>query len=196
MFFAKIREKRELFRSGFSKASWREIRKVGKLESLRANLPVPPEGIEIPAAGRSITKDMLDFELEELNQSTDWREVLLRHLKLTKPRTNAAKQAEDEFDGWLPRIMAVDGLESEDLPRIHGKLIALGFLKFQLASRGTGVVYQISPAGRQALSGQPAAPSWWRPRFPAKRTTRTPRQKRPIKPLSPAHFAADHFLGG
>lgn len=94
---------------------------------------------------------MLDFELEELNQGTEWREVLAAYLSAHE----AAKASQDEFDGWLPRIMTVEGLEAEDLPRLHGKLIAIGFLKFQLASRGTGVVYQISPAGRQALSDQP-----------------------------------------
>lgn len=95
---------------------------------------------------------MLDFELEELNQSTDWRDVLSAYLDAHQAAHAAAKNTEEGFDGWLPRIMAVEGIETEDLPRIHGKLIALGFLKFQLASRGTGVVYQISPAGRQALN--------------------------------------------
>jgi hypothetical protein len=95
---------------------------------------------------------MLDFELEDLNQNAEWRDVLAAYLSAHE----AARQSEAEFDGWLPRIMAVEGLESEDLPRIHGKLIAIGFLKFQLASRGMGVVYQISPAGRQALCDQPS----------------------------------------
>lgn len=95
---------------------------------------------------------MLDFEMEELNESTDWREVLAGYLHAHQSAQAAAKNTEEGFDGWLPRIMDVEGLESEDLPRLHGKLIALGFLKFQLASRGTGVVYQISPAGRQALN--------------------------------------------
>ncbi len=91
---------------------------------------------------------MLDFEIEELNQATDWRDVLAAY----QSAHDTAKSSNEEFDGWLPRIMNVAGLEDEDLPRIHGKLIALGFLKFQLAGRGTGVVYQISPAGREALA--------------------------------------------
>ncbi len=95
---------------------------------------------------------MLDFEIEELNETTEWREVLAAY----QSAHETAKASAEEFDGWLPRIMSVDGLDDEELPRLHGKLIALGFLKFQLAGRGTGVVYQISPAGRQALANLPS----------------------------------------
>lgn len=95
-----------------------------------------------------MTRDMLDFELKELNQTTDWRLMLSAY----QSAQEAAKNSEAEFDGWLPRIMSVEGLDDESLPKLHGKLIAFGFLKFQLASRGTGVVYQISPAGREALN--------------------------------------------
>ncbi len=95
---------------------------------------------------------MLDFELEELKQNTHWRDVLAAYQSAQESALQQAKTSETEFDGWLPRIMLVEGLDENDLPRIHGKLIAWGFLKFQLASRGTGVVYQLSPAGRQALN--------------------------------------------
>ena len=104
-----------------------------------------------------MTRNMLDFELKELNETADWRGVLSAY----QSALDAAKATQAEFDGWLPRIMSVEGLDDESLPRLHGKLIALGFLKFQLASREAGVVYQISPAGRQALNNPTAtfAPS-------------------------------------
>lgn len=95
---------------------------------------------------------MLDFELEELQQNSDWRAVLSSYQAAHHAAQAAAKTSDQEFDGWLPRIMSVEELDDESLPRIHGKLIAWGFLKFQLASRGTGVVYQISPSGREALA--------------------------------------------
>jgi len=95
---------------------------------------------------------MLDFELEELKQNTDWRAVLSAYQEAHHAAQLAAKTSDQEFDGWLPRVMSVEGLDEESLPRIHGKLIAWGFLKFQLAGRGTGVVYQISPAGRKILA--------------------------------------------
>jgi hypothetical protein len=100
-----------------------------------------------------MTRDMLDFELKELNQSMDWRSVLAAY----QSAQDAAKNSEAEFDGWLPRIVSIVGVDDEALPKLHGKLIALGFLKFQLASRESGVVYQISPAGREALNNQMGA---------------------------------------
>ena len=95
---------------------------------------------------------MLDFELDELQQNADWQAVLSAYRDAHQTAQAAAKTTDQEFDGWSPRIMSVEGLADETLPRIHGKLIAWGFLKFQLAGRGAGVVYQISPAGRQALA--------------------------------------------
>ena len=95
---------------------------------------------------------MLDFELDELQQNADWQAVLSAYRDAHRAAHAAAKTTDQEFDGWSPRIMSVEGLADETLPRIHGKLIAWGFLKFQLAGRGAGVVYQISPAGRQALA--------------------------------------------
>ena len=93
---------------------------------------------------------MIDFELAELNQDSQWRDLLdaysAEHLK--------AKSRNPEFDGWVPRLKSVEGIEDEQLPRLHGKLIAVGFLKFQLAGRMSGVWYQLSPLGKQALNQQ------------------------------------------
>lgn len=57
-----------------------------------------------------------------------------------------------EHDGWLPRLHDVEGVIEEHVPRIHGKLIALGFLKFQITGRTSGVVYQVTGQARKALS--------------------------------------------
>ena len=43
------------------------------------------------------------------------------------------------------------GLAPEQLSAIHGKLIALGMLKFEIGSRADGVQYQLTTLGRQAL---------------------------------------------
>lgn len=66
-------------------------------------------------------------------------------------RTAAAKAAAEEFDGWLERIDSLPGLTPEMLTRLHGQLIALGFLKFEISGRCIGLRYQIGPRGRQAL---------------------------------------------
>lgn len=61
-------------------------------------------------------------------------------------------------DGWLDRFHEVRGVETGELSRLHGKLIALGLLDFQLSDRTGGMRYQVTPAGFQALredQGQP-----------------------------------------
>ncbi|MFM7161823.1 MAG: hypothetical protein ACKO3P_15825 [Planctomycetaceae bacterium] len=52
---------------------------------------------------------------------------------------------------WLPRLGAMPGVEQSSLSAIHGKLIALGMLRCDLGDRVEGLVYQLSPLGRQAL---------------------------------------------
>jgi hypothetical protein len=54
-------------------------------------------------------------------------------------------------DGWVDRITEIEGVVSEQLSRMHGKLIALGLLEFELGDRTGGMRYQISLLGRQAL---------------------------------------------
>ena len=69
----------------------------------------------------------------------------------------AAKAAGDEdpqepgFDGWLERLNTLDDFSSEELTQLHGQLIALGFLKFEISGRSVGLRYQISPRGKQAM---------------------------------------------
>lgn len=53
---------------------------------------------------------------------------------------------------WLTRIHHFEGLAREDLSKIHGRLIAYGFLKCDLAERTAEVVYQVTLAGKQLLN--------------------------------------------
>jgi len=89
---------------------------------------------------------MIDFELNVLEQQVEWRLVLEAYQKRTQD-TDA-----DQSDGWLSRVLAVEGVEQDRLAVIHGKLIALGFLQFQLQGRTEGVRYCLSASGRQALA--------------------------------------------
>jgi len=103
-----------------------------------------PEGQRVDIFG------MIDFELEELNRCEGWQSVLIAY----KNAHEALKQQETESnpsDGWLSRLKSVDGVEFDDLPRIHGKLISLGLLKFQLADRTMGMRYQLSGLGKRAI---------------------------------------------
>jgi hypothetical protein len=91
---------------------------------------------------------MTDFELQDLNRVHGWRLLLQAY----EVRREAANREKEKSDGWVPRVKAVDGLQPADLSRVHGVLIALGLLKFQLDGRTTGVRYQINAAGKRALA--------------------------------------------
>jgi hypothetical protein len=93
---------------------------------------------------------MLDFELNHLNESPEWRLILEEYQR----REAQLKTSDPESDGWVPRISSLNEVKDEELPKIHGKLIAVGYLKFQLSGRSTGVKYQISPAGKLALKNK------------------------------------------
>jgi hypothetical protein len=95
------------------------------------------------------TTGMIDFERDELHDNPQWRRVLAAY--------QAQKQAAPEDEGWIARVRTVEGICPDHLPQIHGKLIALGLLKFQLAGRETGICYQLSTLGRHVLAGTVAA---------------------------------------
>ena len=50
------------------------------------------------------------------------------------------------------RLNHVEEIEPDRFVAIHGKLIALEFLNFQLDNRKDGVRYQITSTGRQMLA--------------------------------------------
>jgi len=84
---------------------------------------------------------MVHHELELFDGNPEWRLLLAAyHQKI------AAGSIE-----WSPRLADVAGLAAEEISAIHGKLIALGLLKFEIGSRAEGVHYQLTPLGRQAL---------------------------------------------
>ena len=91
---------------------------------------------------------MIESELEALRGNQQWQLVLESY----QARHEQLQQRDPENDGWLSRITAVAGVEDERLPRIHGKLIALDLLAFQLAGRTAGVRYQLTSLGKQSLN--------------------------------------------
>jgi hypothetical protein len=52
----------------------------------------------------------------------------------------------------VPRVQTAEEVPTADLSGIHGKLIAYGFLKFDLAGRDGGIRYQLTPLGKQAIN--------------------------------------------
>ncbi len=91
--------------------------------------------------------------------NTDWNQPLeqktCRHVLAAYGIEHAVqKSIQPEHDGWLSRLKHVDEVPDAELPEIHGKLIAYGYLKFQLAGRAEGVQYKVSAFGREALADQ------------------------------------------
>ena len=91
-----------------------------------------------------------DFELEQLRRHPEWRVALNVYHDLQAQ----AREQSPEFDGWIPRVIEVQTIDSATLPSIHGKLIAFGFLKFDLSGRDAGMRYQLTPQGKLALLGK------------------------------------------
>lgn len=61
------------------------------------------------------------------------------------------KQPQGTTDTWFPRVDAIDGIDAASLSASHGKLIAWGLLRFELAEAQHGLRYQLTPEGKQAL---------------------------------------------
>lgn len=60
--------------------------------------------------------------------------------------------------GWVPRVPHIEGVEPTRMSALHGKLIALGYLKFQLIDRQVGLRYRLTPAGQQLVKSETAQP--------------------------------------
>ncbi|HID23904.1 MAG TPA: hypothetical protein EYP14_16100 [Planctomycetaceae bacterium] len=92
---------------------------------------------------------MTDFDATVLNQHPEWRSVLEAYRALQEQADAGQKQADGEV--WLPRLSRVEGVPSDKMAAIHGKLIALGWLRFHLQGRNDGVLYRLSSEGLRAL---------------------------------------------
>lgn len=96
---------------------------------------------------------MDEFELLHLRKNPQ----LLATLKVYSDLHANLREQIENFDGWISRVTEVPDIESSELPTIHGRLIAFGLLKFDVSGRDTGLKYQLTPQGKQALAG-PSSP--------------------------------------
>lgn len=96
---------------------------------------------------------MLNQEIELFDSHPEWRPLLAAYQELHEERKLV----------WSPRVTRAEGTADDQLSAVHGKLIALGMLKFEISSRADGVQYQVTPLGRQALlppDSRQAIPEW------------------------------------
>ena len=102
---------------------------------------------------------MLDYVADELAATTGWRRVLEAYVSLAPaprparnnalPTTGEAPESPETL-GFVPRLAQVDGVDPQQLSSLHGKLIALGLLSFEVSGK-SGMQYQVSPLGRRTL---------------------------------------------
>jgi hypothetical protein len=97
---------------------------------------------------------MLNYVAEELSAAAGWRRVLEAYASLAttpavRPPAGDTPEALESV-GWVPRLSRLDGVEPERLSELHGKLIALGLLSFEVSGK-SGMQYQVSPLGRRTL---------------------------------------------
>ena len=90
---------------------------------------------------------MIDPAYNQLKKHPHWISLLVAY----EHATTIAREAEG-FDGWIPRINEFEGIDQSELCRVHGKLISLGYLKFNLGGRLEGIKYQLSSDATRALS--------------------------------------------
>ena len=115
---------------------------------------------------------MIDIDAELLDLDAGWREVLetyrpadepLAEEPAADPEENDSDQpssiglaelpAEEERDDWLPRVRSLDGFDDQRLSSLHGRLIALGWLGFEVGDRNTGMRYRLTREGQRVLDG-------------------------------------------
>ncbi len=94
---------------------------------------------------------MDQHDVDLLGSNPDWRQVLLAYRSALEAPAGADEQLGELIaKGFRPRVREVDGIQPELISRIHGKLIAHGFLQVEIADRTGGMLYQLTQAGRRA----------------------------------------------
>lgn len=96
---------------------------------------------------------MHEFEFDQLRRNPSWKAALCHYWDVQ----NQSRAESKDFDGWVPRASTVPEIDPKTLSAVHGRLIAFGFLKFDLSNRELGMRYQLSPLGRQAIGAEEKA---------------------------------------
>ncbi len=56
-------------------------------------------------------------------------------------------------DSWCERLYEWEELSPAELSRLHGQLMAQGWIDVEIADRNVGLRYQLTTAGKRALAG-------------------------------------------
>jgi hypothetical protein len=93
---------------------------------------------------------MDEFDLQLLAENPSWQRVLGVYARRAS-ESPPERPGEESGPRWHERVGALDGLDPDALTEIHSRLIAFGWLRFQVEDRQAGLKYRISPEGKQAL---------------------------------------------
>lgn len=120
-------------------------------------LLLPAMGSESPPRAPILRLMMLDLDFDAA-AVTDVETRVLCAYSDAEGEIAAARPAKADDEStvpqaaiWVPRIREVEGVPGDQLAPVHGRLIALGLLNFQLQGRDEGVLYRVTPEGRRAV---------------------------------------------
>ena len=100
------------------------------------------------AAAAASESELEDEQGEESEPTTEEADESNSEDGPSKPKAFNVEKGEP----WIDRVCDLEGVEAEDLCKLHGKLIAAGFLNFQIRNRITGIEYRVANAGKQYLT--------------------------------------------
>jgi len=101
---------------------------------------------------------MLDLDFDATSLTDTEADVLRAYadaeqeLSAAHPQRSDGAEAVPQPTTWVTRLREIEGVPSDQLAPIHGRLIALGLLHFQLPGRDEGVVYRVTSDGRKAIT--------------------------------------------
>lgn len=107
------------------------------LSSPSGNLPI------------SLTMDHTDLQL--LNENPTWALVLKAYRQLLD-EIKLTRSEDEQGIRWATRIAHFADVELSELNAIHGQLIAMDWLTFQLEDRNAGLMYRLTAEGREILN--------------------------------------------
>lgn len=84
---------------------------------------------------------------DDANTDDDFNDEAAEDLGTHQSRRPPARRA----TRWVQRISKVPNTTTEELSKIHGRLIAYDLLKCDLMGQSAGMVYQLTSTGKQVL---------------------------------------------
>lgn len=89
------------------------------------------------------------MELNLLLEQPVWQQVLDIYCELIA-QAGQERGEDEQGTRWAQRIAELSDVDKQELSVIHGQLIALGWLTFQLEDRNSGLMYRITADGKKA----------------------------------------------